>query len=95
MTGAGGNDPEGGDPARAAVRVDWLHPHPSRLDPGRPDVARIRAAHDTAVATGAEDYVDPATGYRVFTAVTLLERGRCCGQGCRHCPWVGAGDGDP
>ena len=71
------------------VRADWLRPHPSRLDPRRPDVAAILAAHDAAVAAGEDDYVDPSSGYRVFTAVTLRERGTCCGQGCRHCPWVG------
>lgn len=25
--------------------------------------------------------------YVVFTAAYLLRRGRCCGSGCRHCPW--------
>ena len=23
----------------------------------------------------------------VFTALFHLERGRCCGNGCRHCPY--------
>ena len=88
--GAGGDDRGSAGRPAAAVRADWLQPHASRLDPRRPDAARIRAAHDAAVAAGSEDYVDPATGYRVFTAVALREKGRCCGQGCRHCPWVGA-----
>ncbi len=25
--------------------------------------------------------------YVVFTAVYLLRRGYCCGNGCRHCPY--------
>ena len=24
----------------------------------------------------------------VFTALFHLERGQCCGSGCRHCPYV-------
>ena len=31
-------------------------------------------------------YVDPDTGYSVFTAACLKRR-PCCGNGCRHCPW--------
>ena len=26
-------------------------------------------------------------GYRVFTEQYLLNRGWCCGNGCRHCPY--------
>ena len=26
-------------------------------------------------------------GYMVFTEYYLLQRGRCCGSGCRHCPY--------
>lgn len=26
-------------------------------------------------------------GFIVFTAAYLLERGYCCGNGCRHCPY--------
>jgi hypothetical protein len=49
--------------------------------------AAIRAAHDAAVAAGEPGYVDPDTGYFVFTAAALAERGECCGSGCRHCPY--------
>lgn len=44
-------------------------------------------AHEVAVAAGLKVYRDPATGYRVFTELGLRERGKCCGCGCRHCPW--------
>ena len=47
----------------------------------------IRRRHDAAVAAGAPSYPDPATGYHVFTADYLLDRGYCCGSGCRHCPY--------
>ena len=46
-----------------------------------------RAIHDRAVALGLRHYVDPETGYWVFTAIQLKDKGACCGQGCRHCPW--------
>jgi hypothetical protein len=46
-----------------------------------------RAAHDAAVADGQEGYVDPDSGFFVFTADYLGGRGRCCGSGCRHCPY--------
>ena len=69
------------------MRADWLRPHPSRLDPDRPDRDAILAAHDAAVSAGEPGYADPSTGWWVFTAVTLAGR-PCCAQGCRHCPWV-------
>ena len=31
-------------------------------------------------------YIDPDTGYSVFTQA-YLKRRPCCGNGCRHCPW--------
>lgn len=45
------------------------------------------ALHRAAVAAGRMTYVDPATGYRVFTELAHLARGTCCGSGCRHCPF--------
>ncbi|MGE0878960.1 MAG: DUF5522 domain-containing protein [Acidimicrobiia bacterium] len=47
----------------------------------------IEAAHERAVAAGHDTYRDPATGYSVFTRVFLAARRRCCGSGCRHCPY--------
>lgn len=46
-----------------------------------------RDAHDRALAAGAPSYADPETGYTVLTSATLLAQGRCCGSGCRHCPY--------
>ncbi len=43
--------------------------------------------HESACARGESTYRDPETGYRVFTSVGLDRRGRCCGCGCRHCPY--------
>lgn len=42
----------------------------------------------TASAQGESYYVDPATGYRVFTGYGHRKRGQCCGNLCRHCPFA-------
>ncbi|HTL09484.1 MAG TPA: DUF5522 domain-containing protein [Chitinophagaceae bacterium] len=33
------------------------------------------------------DFYYTEDGYTVLTASYLLERGYCCGNGCRHCPF--------
>lgn len=43
--------------------------------------------HEDAVARGETSYLDPQTGFVVFTKLGLIERGKCCGAGCRHCPF--------
>ncbi len=48
---------------------------------------RIEERHLAAIRNGEATYEDPATGLRVMTAATLRARGRCCGSGCRHCPY--------
>lgn len=32
-------------------------------------------------------YTDEASGLIVFTEKYHLERGYCCGHGCKHCPY--------
>jgi hypothetical protein len=63
-------------------------PDPARLDPARPDHGAVLAAHARALAAGEDGYLDPATGYWVFTAAYLWDRGTCCERGCRHCPYL-------
>lgn len=43
--------------------------------------------HEAAVARGETIYTDPETGFMVFTSLGLKARERCCGAGCRHCPY--------
>ncbi len=50
-------------------------------------IADIESLHQQACADCKETYVDPATGYSVFTAYSHTKRGKCCGSGCRHCPF--------
>ena len=46
----------------------------------RPPDERERGAPEPA-----EYYVED--GLLVFTAAHHVKRGRCCGSGCRHCPY--------
>jgi hypothetical protein len=63
-------------------------PAPWRLPLDDPRRDEILAAHDAALASGAAGYGDPATGLFVLTARYLADRGWCCGNGCRHCPYT-------
>ena len=63
-------------------------PHPSRCSPNREDYAAIVSAHEQAVVRGQPTYIDPVTGFMVLTFATHLDRGTCCDNGCRHCPFV-------
>mmetsp|Transcript_33284 Transcript_33284/g.72642 ORF Transcript_33284/g.72642 Transcript_33284/m.72642 type:complete len:653 (+) Transcript_33284:49-2007(+) len=51
------------------------------------DLADWMALHKAACEKGLHRYTDPATGYFVMTEIALKERGKCCGSGCRHCPY--------
>ena len=63
-------------------------PHPERLDRTHPRYDEILARHAAAMAADEPGYSDPASGLLVMTAAFLAERGTCCEQGCRHCPYV-------
>ncbi|HEY5091744.1 MAG TPA: DUF5522 domain-containing protein [Acidimicrobiales bacterium] len=63
-------------------------PHPSRLDPSRPDYDAVIRAHEAAVGAGEPMYRDPSSGLMVLTVATHLARGSCCESGCRHCPFL-------
>lgn len=65
-----------------------LVPSPVRLDPARPDYVAVLDAHHEAILAGDPGYTDPASKLFVLTARTLWDRGSCCNQGCRHCPYV-------
>lgn len=49
--------------------------------------AEIRRRHAAAVEAGHPGYLDPATGLFVFTARHHRQRGICCHNDCRHCPF--------
>ena len=52
-----------------------------------PREEEIARAQEAAIAAGEPGYLDPETGYFVFTSATLLANGSCCESGCRHCPY--------
>ncbi|MBK9335896.1 MAG: hypothetical protein IPM98_04670 [Lewinellaceae bacterium] len=39
----------------------------------------------TPLLEGRDYYLEK--GYFVFTEHYLQQQGKCCGSGCRHCPW--------
>mmetsp|Transcript_42609 Transcript_42609/g.103060 ORF Transcript_42609/g.103060 Transcript_42609/m.103060 type:complete len:429 (-) Transcript_42609:160-1446(-) len=43
--------------------------------------------HLRALQNGSTTYIDPPTGFTVFTDLIHLKRGNCCGNKCRHCPY--------
>lgn len=47
----------------------------------------IEEMHKLACEQKQNYYIDPKTGYRVFTRHYLQNRGKCCNSGCRHCPY--------
>ena len=52
-----------------------------------PDAEDFHTLHEQACQRMEESYIDPSTGYSVFTEVAHRKRGKCCGSGCRHCPY--------
>ncbi|XP_077505293.1 uncharacterized protein C1orf53-like isoform X2 [Amblyomma americanum] len=48
---------------------------------------KIYEAHKLAIQRAEKSYIDPVTGFNVFTGLFHYLRGYCCGFGCRHCPY--------
>lgn len=59
------------------------------------DVVDIEELHEAACAAQQRGYTDPRSGLTVFTRYAHLQRGRCCGNGCRHCPYGHVSVADP
>lgn len=56
-----------------------------RLAAEKQPAAKWVMLHRIALQQGRNQYVDPSTGFTVFTSAFLKQR-RCCGFTCRHCP---------
>lgn len=95
----------GNDRSRGAAGVGWERragtsvtawhrpsrgPRAAALRSSTVPTDAARAAHEAAVAAGQDTYVDPESGLVVLTAAALARHGRCCGCGCRHCPYSAA-----
>ncbi len=50
-------------------------------------MSSIEQLHELAIRSGQDTYRDPGSGYQVLTRRALLNRGACCGNSCRHCPY--------
>eukprot|EP00117_Sycon_ciliatum_P032034 scpid90083/ scgid0621/ len=48
----------------------------------------IAFAHHTSMQLREKFYRDPETGNYVQTSFSHRNRGKCCGCGCRHCPFM-------
>lgn len=59
---------------------------PSTADKLKSNRAKTSLLHREACKRRLDTYIDPESGYEVFTAHHLRTRD-CCGSGCRHCPW--------
>ncbi|KAG7338972.1 cobalamin adenosyltransferase [Nitzschia inconspicua] len=55
--------------------------------PVPPTVPDVEDLHIQALQQQQTSYVDPTTGFTVFTELLHLKRGTCCGNQCRHCPY--------
>ncbi|CAJ1060913.1 putative protein C1orf53 [Xyrichtys novacula] len=55
----------------------------------------IHRVHKEACEAKKQMYVDPSSGYKVFTEYAHLQRGKCCGSACRHCPYGQVNVKDP
>ena len=52
-----------------------------------PDIEDFHRVHEESMSRAERTYIDPETGYTVFTELIHLKRGKCCGNRCRHCPY--------
>ncbi len=76
------------DPFDESLRERVLYPSQERLIYTPEENSEILKRHELALRDGKKTYVDPVTSFYVFTAISHLERGYCCKNGCRHCPFL-------
>nr|XP_006635013.2 PREDICTED: uncharacterized protein C1orf53 homolog [Lepisosteus oculatus] len=65
------------------------------IKPLTEDEKEIAKLHQEACEAKQQTYVDPLTGYQVLTKFAHLQRGKCCGSACRHCPYGQVNVKDP
>lgn len=66
-------------------REDIPIPHEAKLPKTNPYYEEIIRRHEEACMNDVAFYHDPKSGYTVFTAIYLMQKGSCCGSLCRHC----------
>eukprot|EP00758_Cryptobia_borreli_P001689 Tbor_TRINITY_DN2450_c0_g1::TRINITY_DN2450_c0_g1_i1::g.2590::m.2590/K00798/MMAB, pduO; cob(I)alamin adenosyltransferase len=70
---------------RSAVPICAVWDGPNDIEQSLSE--EVLKIHSDAVKNGGQTYTDPDSGLMVFTREAHLERGSCCGGGCRHCPY--------
>jgi hypothetical protein len=60
----------------------------NRVDYRSAGAFAVIVEHLVSIEHGFGGYLDPETSLFVFDAMTLWNQGRCCGRGCRHCPFA-------
>lgn len=80
---SGANHNSGRSSTSTSTSTSHTSPPPS----SSPPVLDIEESHKQAVLQKQFTYVDPQTGFMVFTDYAHLKRGLCCGNECRHCPY--------
>jgi cob(I)alamin adenosyltransferase len=74
--------------ATSARKTSHPYTYLTMLDPAASQKTDdIEDAHLAACRRGEALYLDPTTGLSCFTEVAHLQRGVCCGNRCRHCPY--------
>jgi hypothetical protein len=53
-----------------------------------PEIPDLEDLHKIACEKEEEMFLDPKTGYYMMTAFYLKKRGKCCGSGCKFCPYT-------
>ncbi|CAI5441844.1 unnamed protein product [Caenorhabditis angaria] len=64
------------------AKVPWIN-----YDNLTSEERTIHMAHMKAINDRKLTYIDPTTKYTVFTISHHLKKGKCCGNGCRHCAY--------
>ncbi|GMT14811.1 hypothetical protein PFISCL1PPCAC_6108, partial [Pristionchus fissidentatus] len=64
------------------VKVHWIN-----YDGLTSKERDIHMKHIQSIEERKLSYKDPDTGYVVLNTSQLLLNGKCCGNGCRHCPY--------
>ena len=44
--------------------------------------------HEEAIKNNKNFYIEPGTGFMIWTKDFLLKREFCCENDCKHCPYI-------
>ena len=73
---------------RLTKKMSALEGTQSALEGTQPQQASSHHEALSAKPDPLTHYTDPITGLLAFSSYAHLQRGTCCGNGCRHCPYA-------